>query len=184
MSITLRRLTIPEFYLLVPELVDIYISAMGYSESLRSTRITAWRNDCRLPGFTSIIATEAHPNAHYVIGTAYGFAGSGRTWWHRQVAGGLRPRGQLDLLRDYFELAEIHVDPRRQARGVGRGLLTELLRNQPYARALLSTPEIPHEDNAAFRLYRSCGFTDVLRDFRFTGDARPFAILGAKLPLT
>ena len=46
---------------------------------------------------------------------------------------------------------------------------------------LLSTPE---GENRAWRLYRRLGFTDVLRNYRFTGDPRPFGVLGRDLPLT
>jgi ribosomal protein S18 acetylase RimI-like enzyme len=49
---------------------------------------------------------------------------------------------------------------------------------------LLSTPEYgPHTPGRAWRLYRRMGFNDVLREHRFTGDARPFAVLGRELPL-
>ena len=57
------------------------------------------------------------------------------------------------------------------------------MRGRPEARVLLSTPEVAAEANRAWRLYRRLGFTDVLRDFHFAGDSRPFAVLGAKLPL-
>ena len=43
---------------------------------------------------------------------------------------------------------------------------------------LLSTPEINGEANRAWRLYRRLGFADVIRDYHFAGDPRPFAILG------
>jgi len=45
---------------------------------------------------------------------------------------------------------------------------------------LLSTPE---GENRAWRLYRRLGFGDVLRNYRFTGDPRPFGVLGRELPL-
>jgi hypothetical protein len=49
---------------------------------------------------------------------------------------------------------------------------------------LLSTPEygaLP--PGRAWRLYRRTGFRDVLREHRFTGDSRPFAVLGRELPV-
>jgi ribosomal protein S18 acetylase RimI-like enzyme len=46
---------------------------------------------------------------------------------------------------------------------------------------LLSTPD---SDTRAFRLYRDLGFVDLRRDYLFPGDSRPFAVLGATLPLT
>ena len=45
---------------------------------------------------------------------------------------------------------------------------------------LLSTPD---SDTRAFRLYRDTGFVDLARNYLFPGDARPFAVLGARLPL-
>jgi hypothetical protein len=48
---------------------------------------------------------------------------------------------------------------------------------------LLSTPEADEQASRAWRLYRRFGYVDVLRDFLFPGDTRPFAILGRKLPL-
>ena len=111
MTVSLRRLTAPEFHLLTPELVDIYIDAMGYDPAIRSGRIAVWRQECRLAGFTSVIATERTDRGEFITGLAYGFSGTPRVWWHHQVMRGLKPRGLEDLGRDYFELAEIHVDP-------------------------------------------------------------------------
>ena len=48
---------------------------------------------------------------------------------------------------------------------------------------LLSTPEADEAESRAWRLYRRFGFVDVLRDFRFPGDERAFAVLGRELPL-
>jgi hypothetical protein len=45
---------------------------------------------------------------------------------------------------------------------------------------LLSTPDI---QSRAFRLYRDLGFVDLRRHYLFPGDVRPFAVLGARLPL-
>ena len=45
---------------------------------------------------------------------------------------------------------------------------------------LLSTPDA---DTRAFRLYHQLGFEDLRRRYLFPGDARPFAVLGARLPL-
>ena len=51
---------------------------------------------------------------------------------------------------------------------------------RPERHMLLSTPE---GENRAWRLYRRLGFGDVLRNYRFTGDPRPFGVLGRELPL-
>jgi ribosomal protein S18 acetylase RimI-like enzyme len=72
------------------------------------------------------------------------------------------------------------VHPDWQGAGLGETLLRAIADGRPERRMLLSTPE---GENRAWRLYRRLGFTDVLRDYRFTGDPRPFGVLGRELPL-
>lgn len=184
MSFEIRRLTPPEFSLLAPQLVEIYIEAMHYNPTILHSRISSWRNEVTRPGFSAQIVT----NDNGIVGVAYGFLGSPDSWWDAELRRGLRLQGgpteeQWDILRNYFELAEIHVLPQYQGHGLGRKLLEGLLWNAPARYALLSTPEVPNEDNGAFRLYRAAGFFDVLRDHLYPADSRPFAILGASLPL-
>lgn len=185
MTVEIRRLRPAEFSLLVPQLVDIYIDAMGYDPSMRGQRISVWRGEVRWPGFTAIAAVDGND----VVGIAYGFLGARERWWDKQLVrcmeqqpGGLTPQHR-DMLRNYFEVAEVHVSPTRQGCGIGAALLTELLRLAPAQWALLSTPEVPGEANNAFGLYRKFGFIDVGRHFYYPGDQRPFAILGRPLPL-
>lgn len=170
--------------MLVPTLVDIYMEAMEYSPQIRQQRIRVWRGEVRWPGFTAIAAVEGDE----VIGVAYGFLGARERWWDRQLVrsmaenGGVTPERQ-QMLDSYFEIAEIHVLPAHQGRGIGTLLLTELLHLAPADWALLSTPEVKDEANNAFGLYRKYGFEDVARNFLYPGDHRPFAILGRRLPL-
>lgn len=180
----IRRLTGPEFAILTPQLVDIYLQAMDYDTGIRDNRIDVWRREIFQTGFTALVALERDN----VLGVAYGYLGSPDLWWDRQIRRGFRELGgpttdQIELMRNYFEVAEIHVDPRNQGQGIGRLLLSQLLWNAPGAHALLSTPEVDEEANFAFGLYRSMGFQDVLRHFSFDGDDRPFAVLSAQLPL-
>lgn len=183
-TVEIRRLSPGEYSLLVPELVDIYIAAMGYSPAIRDQRIRVWRSEVRWPGFTAIAAISAD----HVVGVAYGFLGSRDRWWDRQLQRSMRGSGGITeehqaILNSYFEVAEIHVLPERQGQGIGATLLTELLQLVPAEWALLSTPEVPGEANNAFSLYRKYGFTDIAREFLYPGDNRPFAILGRPLPL-
>ena len=83
-------------------------------------------------------------------------------------------------MTDYFELTELHVRPTAQGKGLGEGLLRHLLGGVQASTTLLSTPE---GRSRAWRLYRRVGFQDVLRDYLFAGDPRPFAVLGRNLPL-
>ena len=73
--------------------------------------------------------------------------------------------------------------PTYQGRGIGHQLLTMLLENANASYALLSTPEVIAENNNAFHLYRSLGFIDLIRQFYFRGDTRPFAAHGEAAPL-
>ncbi len=173
-----------EFAVATPRLVDIYLEAMKYDPTIRKNRIDVWRREVSQPGFAALCAMRDGR----IIGLAYGYLGSPDYWWDRQIRRGLRERGGPDageqaLLRDYFEIAEIHVLPAAQGHGVGRRMITALLHDTSASRALLSTPEVPGERNHAFGLYRSLGFTDLLREFHFDGDPRPFAILRVTLPL-
>jgi ribosomal protein S18 acetylase RimI-like enzyme len=112
---------------------------------------------------------------------AYGYTGRPGQWWHTEVARGLdQADHERRMLTDYFELTELHVRPEYQGRGDGEALLRSLMLPVRAPRVLLSTPE---GESRAWRLYRRLGFFDVLRHFLFTGDARPFAVLGRSLPL-
>ena len=66
-----------------------------------------------------------------------------------------------------------------QGGGLGEALLRALMagRSEP---AGCCCPR-RRATNRAWRLYRRLGFVDVLRDFRFTGDPRPFGVLGRPL---
>lgn len=184
-NVSIQRLTVAEFALLTPRLVDLYIEAMGYSPRIHSSRVRSWKNDLLRPGFTCIIASTADD----IVGVAYGFLGGPENWWDRQLRRGMQEQGTSAAVREavnsgYFEVAELHVSPFLQGNGLGRKLIQELLLNVSAPIALLSTPEVEGEENRAFGLYRSLGFTDVLRHYLYPGDDRPFAVLGRDLPLT
>lgn len=123
-----------------------------------------------------------------LVGVAYGYRGGPDQWWNQQLRTGLRSTGLSpvavnDIASDYFELTELHVHPAAQGYGIGQWLLTRLVADCTDSRVLLSTPEVAGEENRAWSLYRRLGFTDVLRNFTFAGDPRPFAFLGRSLPL-
>jgi ribosomal protein S18 acetylase RimI-like enzyme len=178
------------------EALAVYVEAMDYPKGTEIHRAPMWTEHATRPGWRGIAAygpprdgagASAQPSTP-LVGIAYGYRGAPHQWWHQQVREGMRragaePNSIESVLGDYFELTELHVSPRAQGHGTGSALLTALLADRPEARVLLSTPEVPHEDNRAWRLYRRLGFTDVVRHFRFSGDSRPFAVLGRELPL-
>lgn len=201
------RLDADDFAAALPELLSIYAAAMGYTPSVAHTRKPLWLDHSRRMGFRCVVAldpslspgTDEHrPTAagsahsegaaqqaisaaqlNTVVGFCYGYRGALGQWWWGEVARGLGSPAN-PWLADYFELTELHVRPECQGHGTGETLLRTLVAPAPQRTVLLSTPE---GDNRAWRLYRRLGFVDVLRNFLFSGDSRPFAVLGRSLPL-
>lgn len=185
MSLDIRELTVAEFYMAAPHLVDIYVTAMGYDTALIPSRIKAWRLNSRNQDFHAFVAVVDRR----VVGVAYGFQGNPHQWWFNQVYHGVRQHyghnsPEVKMMRHYFEVSEIHVAPEFQGRGIGARLLRALLAAASSPHVLLSTPEVAGEANSAFHLYRAHGFSDLLRYFLFRGDSRPFAVLQRQLPHT
>jgi ribosomal protein S18 acetylase RimI-like enzyme len=115
-----------------------------------------------------------------LVGFGYGYTTKPGQWWHDLVCNAVTAETARDWLRDAFELSELHVLPEFHGHGIGRRLLTSLASGIPHSAMLLSTPD---QDTRAFRLYRNTGFVDLARNYLFPGDSRPFAVLGARLPL-
>lgn len=176
-NVNLARLEPGAFRRRVPELIEVYLTAMNYPTDLAGARTLLWEEHSRRLGFSCVVAVGADDDR--VRGLAYGYRGAPGQWWYSEVRRGLKPPAQQQLA-DFFELTELHVHPDWQGRGLGEGLLRSLAGGRPERRILLSTPE---GENRAWRLYRRLGFTDVLRNYRFTGDPRPFGVLGRELPL-
>ncbi|MGQ4600490.1 GNAT family N-acetyltransferase [Nocardia sp. R6R-6] len=172
----------------------VYVAAMDYPRGTEHHRAPMWTEHTTRPGWQAVAAVVPDDCGRIdlrsapIVAIAYGYRGAAHQWWHQQVHSGMRRSGwpepsARELLSDYFELTELHVHPTAQGRGIGATLLQRLLRDRTERAVLLSTPEVDGEDNRAWRLYRRAGFTDVIRNFVFAGDSRPFAILGRRLPL-
>ncbi|BBG03102.1 MULTISPECIES: GNAT family N-acetyltransferase [Pseudonocardia] len=167
--------------------IDVYVTAMGYPRSTARQRRSLWLEHSYRPGWRSVGWVDER---NRLRGIGYGYWGGPGQWWFEEVRRGLRARRGdpdgvgPDWLTDYFELTELHVHPRAQGTGIGESLLRALARDAARSRMLLSTPEYgPEPPGRAWRLYRRAGFRDVLREHLFTGDPRPFAVLGRELPL-
>ncbi len=187
----------------------VYVDAMGYPRGTESQRAPMWLDHTRRAGWHAVAAVEVDSQPDNQVGfdgdadaapapeqlataqirgIAYGYRGAPDQWWQQQVQRGLRhcglPYTEIDrLMSDYFELTELHIHPAAQGRGLGEALARRLLNDRAESRVLLSTPEMADQPNRAWRLYRRLGFADIIRDYRFSGDPRAFAILGRALPL-
>jgi GNAT superfamily N-acetyltransferase len=119
-----------------------------------------------------------------ILGFAYGFHGADGQWWHDLVRGALARAGGQEFAQDWlgesFEVAEVHVHPHHQGRGIGRAMVPALLHPRLERTALLSTQDT---ESRARRLYRSLGFTDLVTGYRFPGTDPPYAVMGTALPL-
>lgn len=185
------------------EALSIYVEAMDYPKGTEFHRAPMWTEHTHRPGWCAVAAVlpdrsnaaadlpasdagAAKPDT--MVGIAYGYRGAPHQWWHQQVREGMHRSGAdeqriREVLGDYFELTELHVARDAQGHRTGEAMLRRLLEGRTERYVLLSTPEVGDEDNRAWRLYRRLGFTDVVRHFTFTGDNRPFAVLGRLLPL-
>lgn len=162
----------------VDEAMAIYVAAMGYHVSAGKARAAATRAHTRYPGFAAVAAV--HTPTGRLLGFGYGYSSRPGQWWHDLVHRAVEPATAELWMGEAFELSELHVSPDAQARGIGRALLTELATRTDESTMLLSTPDA---ETRAFRLYTDLGFVALARRHRFPGDGRPFAVLGARLPL-
>lgn len=119
-----------------------------------------------------------------IVGFSYGFTGDDGQWWHDVVFSALTAVGGMNhadaWLADSLEVAEVHVLPAFQHRGIGKTLVLGLAAGRREHTAVLSTPD---RDSTARRLYRGLGFADLLTGYTFPGADMPYAVMGAVLPL-
>ncbi len=156
----------------------IYQLAMKYPEHTGVQRGVSARKHTVNAGFACRAAVVEDGT---LVGFGYGYTTAPGQWWHDLVRRALSRPAADEWLVDSFELSELHVLPEYHGMGIGRQLLTSLAGGIPHRRMLLSTPDA---DTRAFRLYRDTGFVDLARNYLFPGDARPFAVMGARLPLS
>jgi ribosomal protein S18 acetylase RimI-like enzyme len=166
-----------QFATQVDEAMRIYVRAMRYPDHTGTQRAVSARKHVTHHGFA---CRAALLDDGTLVGFGYGYTTMPGQWWHDLVRNALRPEAAQEWLYDAFELSELHVLPEYHGIGIGRRLLTSLAAGIPHSVMLLSTPD---QDTRAFRLYRDTGFVDLARNYLFPGDARPFAVLGARLPL-
>ena len=179
----LRELDPAAFAAGLDALMGVYQAAMGVAAVQLPGRRAIMEAHTANPEFRALVVT-APPGTGTVIAFAYGFHGGRGQWWHDLVRSALTarsgPGAATEWLDDSFEVAEVHVHPQFQRRGIGRRLLFRLTGGRTERTAVLSTMDT---DSPARRLYRSLGFTDLLTGYRFSGAPVPYAVMGAALPL-
>jgi ribosomal protein S18 acetylase RimI-like enzyme len=139
------------------------------------------------PAFRAFVVTAPSGHSHQmeIVAFCYGFRGGRGQWWHDMVRSALLvsygPAMADEWLNDSFEVAELHVHPNYQRRGLGTSLLYRLTAQRPERTAVLSTMD---GESPARRLYRGLGFVDLLTSYKFAGNNEAYAVMGAALPLS
>lgn len=183
-GIALNELRPAEFLGELDPMVGVYASAMNADRWTLPGRRQLMNQHVNFPEFRAIAARR--PRRGTLVGFAYGFRGSAGQWWYDSVRmalasdAGIGPDAAQAWMGDCMEIAEVHVHPRFQRRGIGTGMLAQLTDGRSEQTALLSTPD---RESTARRLYRQLGFTDLLIGYYFPGGSPPYAIMGALLPL-
>ncbi|MFC4030575.1 GNAT family N-acetyltransferase [Streptomyces polygonati] len=115
-----------------------------------------------------------------LVGFVYGLPNDRAHWWSSVVQPYLREQGNDGWLDDSFVITELHVLPGFQNRGIGRRLITAITDTATEPRSILSAID---GDSPARHLYRSLGYQDLARPVHFPSAGRPYAVMGAPLPL-
>ncbi|MGH3096298.1 MAG: GNAT family N-acetyltransferase [Streptosporangiales bacterium] len=156
--------------------VDVYLQAMNRAPRHIPHRRELFRTHLSEPGWSAVVAGRP------LAGFAYGFHCDSGQWWHDQVEPRLRaeygqPAARAWLANAYC-LAELHVRPRWQGRGLGRALTWALLRDRAEETVLLSTPE---RSSGARAFYAALGYTELLVGMGFVTSTDPYLVLGRRL---
>ena len=102
-------------------------------------------------GFRALAVTAQVADDSRIIAFAYGFRGANGQWWHDVVRSALTAQAgeaaAAAWLESSLEIAEVHVHPDFQRRGIGRSLLLGLTAGRTEHTAVLST----QDDNSPAR---------------------------------
>jgi ribosomal protein S18 acetylase RimI-like enzyme len=166
-------------------LTSVYSAAMQPETDQLAGRRSIMEQHSRYDGFRALaVRTENPGRAGPIVGFSYGFCGADGQWWHDTVVAALTAKSGPSLsaawLTDSLEIAEVHVLPDFQHRGIGKSLVLGLAEGRGERTAVLSTPDT---ESTARRLYRGLGFEDLLTGYRFPGAPVSYAVMGAVLPL-
>lgn len=159
------------------ETVEVQALAFGLNDDEIAVR---QRIVHRHAGFPGIRALGAFAPDGKLIGFGFGYPNLKDQWWSLVIEPYLARTGNADWLDDSFVVGELHVLPRHQGLGIGRTLLSLLCQGQERTRILLSAVD---DDTPARRLYYGVGFRDLAVPVLFPGNARPYTVMGAELPL-
>ncbi|MFE3518085.1 GNAT family N-acetyltransferase [Streptomyces sp. NPDC059166] len=161
----------------VDEALAVQALAFGLSQEEIDVRRHIVLRHLENPQARALGATTAEGR---LVGFVYGLPNSRTHWWSTVVEPYLRATGTDAWLDDSFVITELHVHPDFQQRGLGRGLITTITDSAGLPRSILSAIDT---ESPARGLYRSLGYQDLARQVLFPSAPRPYAVMGAPLPL-
>ncbi|MDI3388341.1 GNAT family N-acetyltransferase [Streptomyces sp. B-S-A8] len=161
----------------VDEALAVQALAFGLDDDEIAVRRQIVLRHVTYPGARALGATTPEGR---LVGFVYGMPNDRAHWWSSVVEPYLRAQDIDHWLDDCFVITELHVHPRHQDRGIGRTLITKLTDAATQSRSILSAIDT---DSPARGLYRSLGYTDLARNVHFPSAPRPYAVMGAPLPL-
>ena len=160
----------------VDEALAVQAVAFGLGPDEVSVRRQIVQRHMQFPGARALGATAEG----LLVGFVYGMPNSRTHWWSTVVEPYLRAAGNAEWLDYSFVITELHVHPDHQNRGIGRRLITRITDSAAEPRSILSAIDT---DSPARGLYHSLGYTDLARRVHFPSAPRPYAVMGAPLPL-
>ncbi|MER6999448.1 GNAT family N-acetyltransferase [Streptomyces sp. NPDC000410] len=161
----------------VDDALAVQALAFGLSEDEIAIRRHIVLRHLRYPGARAFGATD--PDGR-LVGFVYGQPNDRTHWWSTVVEPYLRGNGSEYWLDHSFVITELHVHPSFQGRGIGRTLITTITDGAAEPRSILSAIDI---ESPARGLYRALGYQDLARHVLFPSAPKPYAVMGAPLPL-
>ncbi|MFD4260480.1 GNAT family N-acetyltransferase [Streptomyces sp. NPDC058534] len=160
----------------VDEALAVQAAAFGLAPDEVAVRRQIVLRHMTHPGARALGATAGGD----LIGFVYGMPNDRTHWWSTVVEPYLRAQGNAAWLDDSFVITELHVHPAHQNRGAGRALITTITDAATEPRSILSAIDT---ESPARGLYRSLGYQDLARQVLFPSAPKPYAVMGAPLPL-
>ncbi|MCG8964722.1 MULTISPECIES: GNAT family N-acetyltransferase [Streptomyces] len=161
----------------VDEALAVQAAAFGLGPDEVAVRRQIVLRHMTYPGARALGATTPDGD---LAGFVYGMPNDRGHWWSTVVEPYLRAQHNEAWLDDSFVITELHVHPAHQNRGAGRSLITTITDTAAEPRSILSAIDT---ESPARGLYRSLGYTDLARQVLFPSAPRPYAVMGAHLPL-
>ncbi|WP_055588163.1 GNAT family N-acetyltransferase [Peterkaempfera griseoplana] len=158
------------------EALAVQALAFGLTDEEIAVRLQIVARHAGQPGVIALGALHGGQ----LVGFGYGMPNDRSQWWSTVIEPYLRARGTDGWLDGSFSVTELHVLPAWQGRGLGSALIGELCRRSGLPRSILSAIDA---ETPARRLYRSLGYVDLARPVLFPNTERPYAVMGAQLPL-